>query len=334
MSKSPATKGRENAEVGCIRGGNCRGCDSCRSQCTDRRRRRPYRQRRSCSRGRAGESPIPAPQAGGTRELTAQDVNAWLDGFMPYALGKGDIAGAVVVRGQGRPESSPTAASALPTSRSARRSIPRPDPVPARLGLQAVHLDRGDAAGRAGQARPRRRRQPVPRFQDSGLRGQAGHDAPDHDPHGRLRGAGQGPDRHRSRQRSRPTTSCSSAGCPSGSTRRARRRPIRTTRPRSPATSSSASRASRSTIMSSATSSRRWGCATRPSASRCRRSSSRSWRRAIRRRQASPSASRSSARRRPASLSSTGADMARFMIAHLNGGELDGRASSSPRRRS
>jgi CubicO group peptidase (beta-lactamase class C family) len=29
--------------------------------------------------------------------LTADDVNAWLDGFMPYALGKGQIPGAVVV---------------------------------------------------------------------------------------------------------------------------------------------------------------------------------------------------------------------------------------------
>jgi CubicO group peptidase (beta-lactamase class C family) len=29
--------------------------------------------------------------------LTAQDVNAWLDGYMPYALRSGDIAGAVVV---------------------------------------------------------------------------------------------------------------------------------------------------------------------------------------------------------------------------------------------
>ena len=35
----------------------------------------------------------PAPAA---PQLTAQDVNAWLDGFMPYALGEGDIAGAVV----------------------------------------------------------------------------------------------------------------------------------------------------------------------------------------------------------------------------------------------
>jgi CubicO group peptidase (beta-lactamase class C family) len=29
--------------------------------------------------------------------LTAEDVNAWLDGFIPYAIGRGDIPGAVVV---------------------------------------------------------------------------------------------------------------------------------------------------------------------------------------------------------------------------------------------
>jgi len=39
---------------------------------------------------------IPPPQGTGGRDLTAEDVNAWLDGFLPYALGKGDIAGAVV----------------------------------------------------------------------------------------------------------------------------------------------------------------------------------------------------------------------------------------------
>ncbi|QAY78001.1 class A beta-lactamase-related serine hydrolase [Sphingosinicella sp. BN140058] len=37
------------------------------------------------------------PQTAAIPNLTGQDVNAWLDGFMPYALGKGDVAGAVVV---------------------------------------------------------------------------------------------------------------------------------------------------------------------------------------------------------------------------------------------
>jgi CubicO group peptidase (beta-lactamase class C family) len=39
----------------------------------------------------------PRPAAGAMPSLTGQDVDAWLDGFMPYALGKGDVAGAVVV---------------------------------------------------------------------------------------------------------------------------------------------------------------------------------------------------------------------------------------------
>ena len=52
---------------------------------------------------------VPAPQASaqavpappitpsGTPQLTAPDINAWLDGFMSYSLAKDDIAGAVVV---------------------------------------------------------------------------------------------------------------------------------------------------------------------------------------------------------------------------------------------
>jgi CubicO group peptidase (beta-lactamase class C family) len=52
-------------------------------------------------------APATAPAAGGTaatqpavapvaKALTADDVNAWLDGYMPYALATGDLAGAVV----------------------------------------------------------------------------------------------------------------------------------------------------------------------------------------------------------------------------------------------
>lgn len=40
-------------------------------------------------------APVPGPDQG--RPLTAQDVEAWLDGYMPYALRSGDVAGAVVV---------------------------------------------------------------------------------------------------------------------------------------------------------------------------------------------------------------------------------------------
>lgn len=46
-------------------------------------------------------TPQPAPAAplvasGAAHELTAADLNAWLDGYMPYALKNGDLAGAVV----------------------------------------------------------------------------------------------------------------------------------------------------------------------------------------------------------------------------------------------
>jgi len=43
---------------------------------------------------KTASSEMPAP---GTPSLTRADVEAWLDGFMPYALQRGDIAGAVVV---------------------------------------------------------------------------------------------------------------------------------------------------------------------------------------------------------------------------------------------
>ncbi len=43
----------------------------------------------------AATPPPPTPAA--SAQLTAEDVNAWLDGFMPYGLASGDVAGAVVV---------------------------------------------------------------------------------------------------------------------------------------------------------------------------------------------------------------------------------------------
>lgn len=44
----------------------------------------------------AGATPA-VPTVAGGQELNSTDVNAWLDGFMPFALARGDIAGAVVV---------------------------------------------------------------------------------------------------------------------------------------------------------------------------------------------------------------------------------------------
>ena len=37
------------------------------------------------------------PGRRGAHELSKTDVDAWLDGYMPYAIARGDIAGAVVV---------------------------------------------------------------------------------------------------------------------------------------------------------------------------------------------------------------------------------------------
>ena len=47
------------------------------------------------SAGRAGSTEAESP--GPTHELSAPDVDAWLDGYLPFALAQADIAGAVVV---------------------------------------------------------------------------------------------------------------------------------------------------------------------------------------------------------------------------------------------
>lgn len=43
------------------------------------------------------QKPSPSSPAPATRQLTQADVEAWLDGYLPFALQRGDIAGAVVV---------------------------------------------------------------------------------------------------------------------------------------------------------------------------------------------------------------------------------------------
>ncbi|WP_228275129.1 serine hydrolase domain-containing protein [Stakelama tenebrarum] len=48
----------------------------------------------------AASAPTPAPGDGG-HALTREDLSAWLDGMMPYALARGEIAGAVVTVVQG-----------------------------------------------------------------------------------------------------------------------------------------------------------------------------------------------------------------------------------------
>jgi CubicO group peptidase (beta-lactamase class C family) len=46
---------------------------------------------------KAAEAALVPPVQPGTGILTKIDVDAWLDGYMPYALARGDVAGAVVV---------------------------------------------------------------------------------------------------------------------------------------------------------------------------------------------------------------------------------------------
>jgi CubicO group peptidase (beta-lactamase class C family) len=45
----------------------------------------------------AAPGATPATLPAGTHELSKTDIDAWLDGYMPYAIARGDIAGAVVV---------------------------------------------------------------------------------------------------------------------------------------------------------------------------------------------------------------------------------------------
>jgi hypothetical protein len=51
------------------------------------------------ARVQAAQAPTPptTPPDQGAHALTADDVNAWLDGFIPIAIARGDIPGAVVV---------------------------------------------------------------------------------------------------------------------------------------------------------------------------------------------------------------------------------------------
>jgi len=45
----------------------------------------------------AAVDPGPSLTAPETHELSKADVDAWLDGYLPYALTKSDVAGAVVI---------------------------------------------------------------------------------------------------------------------------------------------------------------------------------------------------------------------------------------------
>ena len=100
-------------------------------------------------------SPAPQPQ------MSAEDVEAFLDGIVPQQLDRENIAGATIsivedgkvlfAKGYGYSDIKTKAAVS-----------PEENAVPARIGLEAFHLDGGDADARAGEDRPRPRRKRVP----------------------------------------------------------------------------------------------------------------------------------------------------------------------------
>ena len=127
-------------------------------------------------------------------ELNSADVNAWLDGFMPYALSQRRHRRRGGDRGARRPGRRQSRLR-IRQSRAAHAGRSGHDVVPAGLDLEALHLDRGDAAGRASADRSRRRHQHLHRLRNPGLSWCADHDASHHDAHDRLRRSHARPDR-------------------------------------------------------------------------------------------------------------------------------------------
>ena len=227
--------------------------------CAFRPRPRSQRRLRAGARRQDDESPTPPILRGsqGTPALTAADVDAGSTAIMPYALADRRHRRRRGRRGQGRPDPHRARLRLSPTSPSAAPVDPKLTLFRPGLGVEAVHLDRGHAAGRAGQDRSRRRRQQVPRLQDPAARRQADHHAQPHDAHGRASRSRPRTSSPRTRRASRSTTLLKQLDARRACSRPARRPPIRTMAPRSPATSCSACPASHSTTTSTSTSSRR-----------------------------------------------------------------------------
>ncbi len=132
------------------------------------------------ARGPSSETPPP---------LDERDVEAFMDGYVGHQLEDYGIPGATVsvvkdgevifAKGYGR--------GRRPGRRACRR---RRDALQDRLHEQALHRDRGDAARRGGEARPRQGRQRLPRRHDDTrhLPRPARYAAPPSHAHGGLRG--------------------------------------------------------------------------------------------------------------------------------------------------
>ena len=115
---------------------------------------------------------VPAPAA---PQLTREDLEAWLDGFLPYALARGNVAGGIVVvvkdgqvllqKGFGYAD----VEKKLPVDPD--QTLFRPGSVSKLFTWTAVMQ-----LVEQRQDRPGRRRQPVPRLHDSaGPRRRADH---------------------------------------------------------------------------------------------------------------------------------------------------------------
>ena len=145
---------------------------------------------------------------------------------MPYALARGNVAGAVVVvvkdgqlllqKGYGYADM------------AAHKPVdPNNTLFRAGIGVQVVYLDRGDAAGREGQDRPGPRRQHLSRLRHSAVCGPAGDDAEPDDPHPPASKSRARTSSTPSRRRSHALTNTSSKTCPRASSHPARRPPTR-----------------------------------------------------------------------------------------------------------
>ena len=100
---------------------------------------------------------VAVPPAPAGPQLTREDLEAWLDGFIPFALARGNIAGGIIVVVKD--------GEVLLQKGFGYADVEKKKPVdpqdvllPPGLGLEALHLDGGHAAGRPRQARPRYRR--------------------------------------------------------------------------------------------------------------------------------------------------------------------------------
>ena len=215
----------------------------------------------ACCRQRAAEvrGGLPAtPRRAGHAQLNADDVNAWLDGYMPYAIGARRHPRRGRRGGQGRP--GPDRARVRLCRRRQERKVDpettlfRPGSISKLFTWTAVmqQVEQGKLDLDADVNKYIDFKIPPYEGKPITLRNIMTHTPGFEEQVKDLI-------TRRCRTSTFPTTDPEALGAEAGLRARARRRPIRTMAPAWPATSSSACRASRSTLTSSSTSSRRSG---------------------------------------------------------------------------